>query len=332
MKRTLLLATLFISGATFAQFTQDNEPAIGDNDMYYLVDSNAVDYAGMTGANAMWDYSATPGVFVGGNQVVKALNIVTPASTPDGDSFTNATKAVEIEGFMTSYFSSTGTTRNSRGFTFDSYVITFDDELLMNYPFGLGASLSDAFTGNASVMGQNVALNGTITATADATGTLKLSNATTVNNVTRYKIVEQASGNTFIGMVSLARTQYEYYDLANSSLPLFIHSVVTITIGNSAQTERYVMSTVPADGALSLDDNTLSGVAVYPNPASGTLFVSGLENDATLSLTDAQGKTISTFEAAAGIASMNISEAKAGVYMLTIATAKGSKVERVVIR
>jgi hypothetical protein len=335
MKTTLLITSFLASASAFAQFTQANEPAIGSSQGFFLVDQTATDYAGVTGDGVTWDYRWAGAMMDGGMPSTTTMTISDPSSTPDGTSYPSATKAVEIEGFMTSYFASSATSRNGKGFTFDNNIITFDDsndELLMNYPFAFGATLSDAFTGDADSDLGMIAITGTVTASVDGRGTLMLNDATTYTNVLRYKLVENASGNTFIGPITMTRTQYEYYNLTGSSLPVFVHSSVTISIAGSPTSQVYVMNSVQPDGFASVSEEALAGVAVYPNPATDEISVKGLDSDAALTLIDAQGKTVAASSVQPGAATMNVQSVEAGVYFLSIATAKGAKTERVVIR
>uniref|UniRef100_UPI00404A7F83 hypothetical protein n=1 Tax=Fluviicola sp. TaxID=1917219 RepID=UPI00404A7F83 len=182
MKKFILSLSLLSSVLSFGQFTQANEPAIGDTRTMYLVDSFAPNYATITGANVTWDYTQTPRVL---NQS-KQLNVVNPSTTTQASLYTSATKAIEIPGFTTSYFSSTTTARNSQGFTFIeptfgnvNAVLSVDNAHLMNYPFAVTNSLVDAVAGTINVSLGTFNCTGTVAAAVDGSGTLKLNAATT---------------------------------------------------------------------------------------------------------------------------------------------------------
>lgn len=339
MKKTLLFASVLLSGTTFAQFTQGNEPAIGTNQSMYVCDTLAPNYATTTGTGVTWDYSGVAGMHEAGVPTERILSIVDAASTTEGSNFTaeGATKAVVIEGFMTTYFSSTASARTSQGFSFTqagtttNVVHDTDPETLMNYTFSQGNTLSDPFAGHTFYTAP-IAYTGTVNATVDGTGTLKLNAATTIPNVVRYKLTDNASATTIFGNIVLSRTQYEYYDLANGSLPLFVHSTLDVTILGALNHIVVVLNSEQPDEYLSVNENELAGLTVYPNPATDEISVKGLKENAALTLVDAQGKTVATAAVEPGVASMSVANVNAGVYFLHIASANGTKVERVVIR
>lgn len=335
MKKHLLIASLLVSGASMAQFTQSNEPAISDSKLMFVVDSFVTDYATTTGTGVTWDYSAIVGI----PNETKTVDVVDPSTTAQASSFTTSTKALEIPGFITSYFTSSSSARNSQGFSFDeptfgtvNAIFSGDDELLMNYPFAVSNSLSDVVSGNVSASLGTFPCTGVANATVDGSGTLLLNSTTSISNVLRYKIVDSLNANAgLLGTVTMKRIQYEYYDLANSTLPLFIHSNLVITVSGSPQTLNLVLSSVQPDNFLAVATAELTGVSIYPNPASEVITVKGLTTEGTVQLVDAQGKVVKTAAVAAGTQSLNISDINAGMYIMTVQTANGVATQRVVV-
>jgi hypothetical protein len=65
--------------------------------------------------------------------------------------------------------------------------------------------------------------------------------------------------------------------------------------------------------SVSLPENTDDGVQIFPNPASSTISIKGLENY-TLSITDAQGRTMMQLEGNAS--SIDVSSLASGTYYL----------------
>lgn len=177
MKKIILSISLLSSVISFGQFTQANEPVIGDTRTLYLVDSFAPNYATVIGSNVTWDYSQTPRIL---NQS-KQLNVVNPTTTSQASLFTNSTKAIEIPGFTTSYFTSTTTARSSQGFTFIeptfgavNAVLGTDNELLMTYPFAVTNNLVDAVAGTINVSLGTFNCTGTAAAAVDGSGNLEI--------------------------------------------------------------------------------------------------------------------------------------------------------------
>lgn len=324
MKLNLLLATSLITGAAFGQFTQANEPAIGANTTLYVVDSNATNYASVTGTGVTWDYSTIQGYQ---SAPTKVIAVVAPSSTPSASNFTSSQKAIQIPNFITTYFTSTTSDRVSQGFSFQDpsagsidVVLNSNSELLMNYPFAVTNTLTDAFSGSAytnALPGQAIPTSGTITASVDGSGTLKLSSTVTLSNVLRYKIVEHATANAGFLTVNIDRVQYEYYDLANSSLPVFVHSALTIDMG-SPTTQTLVMSSVQPTTALGLNDLSGKEFGMYPNPANESVTLAGLSGNETISIIDLAGKTVYSVTASNSTQTLNVSDIQAGIYNVVV--------------
>lgn len=330
MKLNLLLATSLITGAAFGQFTQANEPTVGMYSTMYVLDSNAVNYSSMTGASQTWDYSNTVGI---SSSATKDVSVMTPSSTPYAASYPSSTKAIDIPGFMTSYFTSSTSSRTSQGFVFDGgaaagmveVIFSSDEELLMNYPFALSGTLTDAFAGTAETSLGSFPTTGSITATVDGTGSLKLNSTTTLTNITRYKLVDQASANTGIfGNILMDRVQYEYYDLSTPSLPVFVHSELTITIGGTPTVQHLVLSSVAPDEYLTISENNKATFGLYPNPANESVVISGLAGNETIAIVDMAGRTVLTAQNSGTTQTLNVSDFQAGVYNVVVIS-NGSK-------
>lgn len=335
MKKNLLIASLLLSGASFAQFTQANEPTIGSTQLMYVCDSFVTNYSSITGTGVTWDYSNIQGVL----GEVKTIEVMDPSATPEGSNFAGSTKALDIPNFLTTYISSTATQRKSQGFSFIepsagtvNVILDTDDELLMNYPYAVTNSLVDAVSGTISATLGDFPATGSAQTTVDGSGTLILNSTTTHNNVLRFKIVDNITANIpFFGTVVMDREQYEYYDLANSSMPLFIHAKLIITTAGAPQALNLVLSSAQPDTYLSVANNELAGVAVYPNPANELVTIKGLTSEGTAQIVDLQGKVVRSAAVNAGVDTIAISDLNAGVYVMTIATENGVKTQRLVV-
>jgi len=339
MKKNLLIVSLLLSGAAAAQFTQTNEPALNASQAMFELEETADPYATFTGVGQTWDYSSYFGI----DNSPRTFSVIDPATTPQAATFTSSTKAIQIEGFITTFISSDASTRISQGFAYvdgtDTTVVDLSSntELLMNYPMDVTNSLVDTYGGtvNTTLVATPFACTGNDVATVDGSGTLILNAATTLSNVLRYHLVDTATATIpIIGQVQIVRNQYEYYQLgSNQEMPVFIYASLGIAIGGGAPTyTTVVLSEVAPDGYLSINTNELSTVTVYPNPATDVISVNGLTSNATLTLIDAQGKTITTQSVEAGVASMDIAHVTAGVYFLNITSNNETSVQRVVIR
>lgn len=84
--------------------------------------------------------------------------------------------------------------------------------------------------------------------------------------------------------------------------------------------------------ALSVTENTLDGVSVYPNPSKGMITISNDNNTTnTIAIYNVLGKEVFTSTANKST-SVDLSANGSGVYLVKVSNANGSTVERVVIK
>lgn len=340
MKKKLLFASLLLAGTSFGQgLTQANEPSIGTSVDMFLCDSFATNYANITGTGAVWDYSDIAG-FQG---ELRNLTIVDPTTTTNTADFPSATKAVVVENFLTTYWSSTATERNSPGFVF--YEPTFgevkaifntDPQTLANYEFAYNDELSDIFSGSLyfsfSGLPQNPDATGTSFSKIDGEGTLKLNAATTLTGVIRCVTIDTLNTNVpIVGDIQLIRAQYEYYQLSAGSMPVFTHTSAKIvgTASVDPLTEfTVVLSSVQPDNFVSVNENEKINFSVYPNPAKESLTIKGDFNGATARIIDQTGKTVQTIESVTSGMTVQLNDIQKGIYFLELTVNGVSKVEK----
>jgi hypothetical protein len=335
MKKLLLYASLLTPGVFFAQSMDlSNEPTVGQSNLLFLCDSLTDPLSSTTGSGISWDYSQ----IIGLNGQTKVIEVVDPATTPDASSFTTSTKAFAIQGSIMNYYNSTATERISQGFvfqepTFGTVLATFDTDpqTTVQYPFGVGSSFEDAFSGQLSFTFNGIPQNPTCTglsyASIDGMGTLKLPNSNIYSNVIRYKIVDTLFTQVVFVVpldIQLIRTQYEYYDYAGGNLPVFIHSNVILQQTGATTpllNQTVVLSSVePTNfmnvGSIESDDN----LQVTPNPSEGTIFIKGLSNDGLneIKVLDQAGKEVYAQKGLINMEAINLSFLNSGNYMLII--------------
>jgi hypothetical protein len=325
MKQTLLLSLLTFSFYGSAQMTQANEPAIGALNAMFLCDSFAVNYEATTGAGVTWDYTDLAGY----NGTTQDVQCIDPSNTSYGSDFTSSTYAIKIGSNLTTYYSSTATDRSSQGFVYfagsglGDVIAKFDsdEELVATYPFALGSSLSDAFSGNIDYMAVfSTAADGVGYAEIDGTGTLLLS-GNTLNNVLRYKIRDTSWATITmpinLGDIEFIRTQYEYYDYSVSNLPVLLHSSITVQPvgGSPISTQTLVLSYYQPTYNVGVNELEAVTFSVYPNPARNEVFVQGeLSADATIDILDQGGRVLKT----TSNATISIADLADGVYFVRV--------------
>lgn len=345
MKKNLLLAASLMIGATsFGQFNQGNEPTVGDGTTLYVIDSMAPNYENETGASASWDYSS----FGGYDNDSRVLTVLDPTTTANGLDFPTSTATLDIQNFLKNYTTSSATERVSQGFVYSDadlgdivVVLDTDDALQYNYPFALGDNLTDAFEGTATfdVGGgpQTAPASGELTASVDGTGTLTLADGVSFSNVTRYKLVDSTTVSVMLlGDFTLKRTQFEYYDLANSNLPVFVHTYVTFGQGGAPLSEfNLVLSAEDPAFVLDVEENNiLVDTRVYPNPASEEINVVLPNNveEASISIVDALGREAFEGKVSALNHKIDVSSLNEGMYFVKITSGDLTATKTVVVK
>lgn len=332
MKRIVLVASVAISFAGMSQsLTQANEPSIGQSQNMYLCDSFATNYAGTTGAGVTWDYS-TLAKYAG---AIRTVTIEDATTTPNASYFPTSTKTIRVENSLTTYFNSTSTERVSQGFVFNEpsfgdliAVFDGDEEKLVEYPFSNGSSLSDSYAGTLyfvfNGLPQSPAAAGDCYAWIDGLGTLELPDGSISANVIRYKMMDTSTTNIVLfGDLEIVRTQYEYYDLATSTLPLLTHSRLLIQQpggGLPLADNTIVLSAALPDATVGIHSNELIVFEAYPNPTTGNVSLKGeFDADATVSVYDQSGRLLHTQDAING-ASIDLSNYHTGMYLLKVSS------------
>lgn len=336
MKKTLLFACLALTTSSFAQFTDANSPAISNSAYMYVLDTNASNLSGTTGASAMWDYSTTSGVY-GETKTVDVIDAATGANASD---FPSSEIAIEIPGFITAYNTSTSTAYSSQGFvftepSFGEVVAQFNtnDEALMTYPANLNDAWTDVVGGTVSTSLGDFPCTGTANTIVDGSGTLKLNGATTLSNVLRFRIEDSLHVDAgFLGEVIMKRVQYEYYAHSVSNLPVFVHSNIVVTLGGSDQATGLVLSAYAPDTYLGVNSQELANVTVYPNPVKEVLNIGGLTEDATIQIFSLSGQLVKTVELATGTTAVSVQDLNAGSYLVKATTAKGTLTTKVTVQ
>lgn len=346
-KHLLLLASVLIgSGASFGQFTQSNEPVIGDGATLYVIDSSAVDYEATTGTGVTWNYS----MYGGYNSTTRQITVYDPASTTEAASYPTAETALGIEDFLLTYNSSTVDDRTSHGFIFNEpqfgeIIVRLDTDpaLHYEYPMAVGDQLTDLFAGNMdfelSGFPQTLPIDGDHTVTIDGSGTLELANGVTLTDVTRYKIVETINVDNapLVGDLVLDRVQYEYYQLSTSNLPVFIHSSgILQPQGGGDPLFEYTLAMSSEDpvGTANLYAVAIKETQVYPNPASETLTIqlSQAAKNVKLVVMDNLGKVVLNDSMNSDIKELNISDLEQGLYFVQITSGNVTETKKVIVK
>jgi hypothetical protein len=342
MKRAILLGALLSSTLGFSQSLElTNEPAIGEMQSMFLCDSFANTLEFTTGAGVTWDYSTLPKY----DGIGRDVEIVDAALHTHGASYPTSAKAIVVENTLSTFFNSSATGRISQGFVFTESsfgdivaIFDIDEETLVDYPFSNGSSLSDTYDGDLEFTYNGVlqtpTANGNIYAQIDGQGTLLLPDGSSVSDVIRYKLHDSTFTNVvLVGDLEIIRTQYEYYDVANSNLPLLTLSRIVIQQpgGFAIADNSMVLSSVEPTTTMGIGEYDAIRYEAYPNPTNGTITLKGdFEADATGTLYDQSGRLLKTLPVTNGT-SIDLSAFNTGMYLLKV-TSNGATTTKTVVK
>lgn len=340
MKKRLFIASLFLTSVASAQsLTQTNEPAIGASLSMFVCDSSYLNYESTNGTGVTWDFSDITGYE---SVPSKMITVEAPATTD----YDPATKVTVIDGLISTYWTSSSTARTSQGFVYSDQSVgdvevklSTDDEKVADYPFAFGNSFTDAYEGtlyNGSLTPTGaVPCTGTATAEIDGQGTLVLPGNVTLSNVIRYKVVESSNATVSLGPVTLditvVRTQYDYYDINNSSLPVFTHlQIEALNNGSALNSTTLVLSSVEPEVLVGLSDNAKNDFVVYPNPTQGKITLKGdFASNASAVVVDQAGRVVVSVESLNNGTTLDLSSVQKGMYSVVI-TNNGAKTTKTI--
>lgn len=182
---------------------------------------------GTAGADQTWDLTG-----LSTDSIINIL-FVDPATTPDGASFPSATIAAsESGGYTYSEFNATGGYFHGLALTGFTPAVYSDPMQQVVFPATLGTAWTDDFGGTFDILGTTVTRTGTITAEADAYGTLQLPWGT-LTDVLRVSGTEAYTDDYGLGTLTYENNYYDYLQAGTRYPIVHIFSTTTSFFGNT---------------------------------------------------------------------------------------------------
>ncbi len=314
MKPKLLIPFLvcFIFNSSFSQ--TDIEELPSPNGSEYANMSGSIDQS-LSGANVSWDYTSLTAL-----SDISVDTYVENASTATITTTTNGVPSSSI-----SLVNPNAEVAVTAAVAFDVQLNYTDPGVVGTFPLSFNYSNTDNVEGTFSGSG----ISGTILNTStfvvdvDAWGNLKV--GTFDGEVTRLKIVQNL--NLLVGFVPTTATQtsYFYYD-ANSSDLVFRTTRVVVPLASLDNTSLEMLSTY----TLSTTEVSLKGkgIALTSNPVKNILKldVKGGANVKEVEIYDITGKQVLSFKNKFN--DFDVSQLKAGLFILSVTTDKGNTVKK----
>jgi len=323
MKKVLLFSAVCASFFASAQtFTVNDSLSDGQSTAYYVMDSTAVSYSGITGTGVTWNYSTLLGEFPTTipNVVVDAAGTTYDANYPSADYNDDLSSGASI------YFSNTPDSVISYGYVFtanaDDIIVMHNVDPLksLEFPMSVGDTYIDYIEGEVEITIYIFPTTGSATITCDGFGTL-IVGTTTHNNVIRVKLVEAIDASiTFPFPVSgtITRTVYSYFTLATDKQAIFVHATIDVTsdVLNDNYTAVYYSGT--PIGYLGAEENEVVEFSVFPNPSNNLTTITTDGTTDQINVINALGQVVYSIVKPKSTETVDVSKFEAGVYIISI--------------
>jgi Secretion system C-terminal sorting domain len=252
---------------------------------------------GPSGAGQTWNFGS-----VSPTGPVNVTTYTYPDSVPGFTTFPGST--VAIPGGVANFYKLSSSQLEYLGAKQPSTVgdmIYSNTEVTMVYPITSTTSNTDVFVGRQNFPGGGthfLSRNGTVSVTADGTGTI-ITPAGTFSNVIRVYTIEDYIDTEHVGAVSLTpkhyhTDKYTWYREGNRG---FVYQFATLTfpIAGTTTTTRIIeyKTNVTRVGISEVASN--NEVSVYPNPASESMTVAittSASEKVSLSLQNMAGQVV----------------------------------------
>ncbi len=289
---------------------------------------------GNAGQGQTWTYSSLT------DSANFTLSYVAPGGTPYAGSFPTATLASTTDNSTYSYYNVSSSEMNYYGMGSPSLTMVYNNPAKsFAFPCSYNTSFTDAFAATFTASGNTVYRTGTITFTADGSGTLTMPFGSS-SNVLRIKIQQNTKDSTNIMGAPIVTqtnvTSYHFMDHAYANAILSINYVST-TFGGNTTNSKNVTTYNP--GNLGMANIPFEkGLSMYPNPARDQVMLSmhsSKSGIAQIQIADITGKIVQELsqpvtEGRQQI-QLNTRFLKSGIYLLSISNAGEKTTQKLVI-
>lgn len=313
MKKTLLIliSTTSLLSAQTTITKAFNDPVIGETvnnvNINGTVDNSA------TGNNTTFNNAG----LTAGSAAATTYSAPTSSET---STFPGSTIKM-TGGGSTAYYKQTATKLEITGLVTPDATLNFstNNGTFISYPTAFGHTENDTAAGTFSATAGAGNFSGTISISADASGTLLIGNKT-YTNVLRIKSVQNFTLTVFgFPAGTVTNTSYAYYDSAHK-FPLLSTTNAVINAQGSTQTTNIAQALNETFLAVS-DLKLKEKLSVYPNPARDFIQIKGeIKKGSKINIYGLDGKLIKTTDLKSE--KVDISELPSSSYFIEVSDSK----------
>ncbi|MCD6018923.1 MAG: C-terminal target protein [Bacteroidetes bacterium] len=342
----LSMFALFQSNAqTSYTLTQTNsEPVIGDAYLPRLIDTTTALPMNISGSSVTWNLTGLVD-----SLATDSNKYIDPSADANSGNYPGVT-IVQSSPTNIAYFKSSMNQYELLGMdiTFNGMTANVNyntnSALLAQYPMSMGYSNTDSVKGAITISTFAGTFIGTISTTADGTGTLNLNGMSSFSNCLRLKTVQHIDFSLMGGLETGTMDQviYNYYS-SFSKFPVLTVNYNHVMAGGvfAVDDTLFNMSTL-SSVVIGVKENKLNDIIfkAYPNPANNEInlyFVLVKDESYSFEVINTLGqvvKTVSMPNLHAGMynETINTSDLSSGVYTIKVNGKSSQGTEKLVIQ
>lgn len=330
-----LILSIVFGFSVKAQFTINAtaNPSIGDIENTWEIDTLGLQ-TGSSGTGQIWNFTT---ITITPSLAMQSNSHVATTAAPNNSLFPAACNMAQTRDGME--YSMFGYTTNSiviYGSTNNTFTAVYQNPLVLaTLPFTYGQISTDTYSSSFTYSGTPVLINGTVTTTGDAYGTLNTP-GNTYPNVMRIKL--QLNQNQVVNTQTVTTTSIDYVYLNTNGG--FATKNSLLSINNSTQTvSGSTVVTKTKSGSVSnavmqgiREQQKNAAFSIYPNPASNkevTInFIQGNSENYSVNIYNSLGENVKkiNFIGATHSEKINLNGLNSGIYFIKV---KGNNTEGV---
>ncbi len=272
MKKAIILFGIVVSQAHAQPVINSSDVTPVAGEIFKTVNFYDESDPGNNGANVTWDFSGIQAT----EDDTLMMRAVTPQSTGISSSFPGATVAIADPDDYYYFLKAENNKLIEMGTGESSDVMPLSDtKELLRFPLTFGTTFTDTYSGSAGDLLFSVDIDGKVTVTADAYGTL-ITPSGTFNNVLRIVTIDSSttifSGFGFTDTTSEVTTSYVWYQ-AGEHWPLLSINIFEDDMGNYFN-GFFLYKEAPS---AIFDKQRALQLNAYPNPFTEKISLEGFD-------------------------------------------------------
>lgn len=338
----VLLMTQLGAQSSYTLTQAHHEPIVGDTYDVKFIDTTSALPMSIFGHDVTWNVT---GISETGD--LNSIMYASPVGNPDAANYPGTT-LIQSDNNGITYYKSTTNQLELLGVNTSIFNLKYstDAAIISSYPAYIGHSSSDLVAGMMKIPTYNLTgpFDGTITVSADATGTLTINGSITLVDCIRIKTLQHVHFNLNNGVETgtIDQVSYSFYN-STSKFPVFsVNYAHLVGSGfatiNTTRVQMGVLSSISL-GIKETEKERITFKA-YPNPAQHEVnlhFVLTQPDSYFIEITNMLGQVVkqqplSGLQPGSYYEMIDVKGLNAGTYLLKITGKNSQGIEKLIIR